>query len=315
MSSIKTRMTFGAAAARAGARWPPADALAPSSRAARMTFRCRISGEPTALRECQQDSRLERPAGENGERAGLVALRARDSAELQVGEAVDVTALEREGARGAEPDAATDHRRVARGRPVGVGTGGATRAAPQLEGDLRSRVRVRRDAGRRKEGAQEHRHIDVVQPALVGRAGVGDAALRVERLDAEPEHVAAGAERQTQREPGAFPQIARQHAAVRHVAVGESTLQRHAALRRRHSRDGEGGREETSECACHGSNPPFWSRSYTEARRAVPYAAQRIAAITRNTSGAIPWMSAPRRIRGADPARTSAAPSMNTQFQ
>src|SRR5207247_8713287 len=136
---------------------------------------------------------LERPAGENGERARLVALRARDRAELQVGEAVDVTALEREGTRGAEPDAATDHRRDARGRPVGVGTGGATRAAPQLEGDLRSGVRVGRDAGRRKEGAQENRHIYVVELALVGRAGVGDAALRVERLDAEPEHVAARA--------------------------------------------------------------------------------------------------------------------------
>src|SRR6266576_2096871 len=144
---------------------------------------------------------LERPAGENGERAGLVARRARDRAELQVGEAVDVTALEREGARGAEPDAATDHRREARGRPVGVGTGGATRAAPQLEGDLRSGVREGRDTGRRKQGAQEDRHIDVVELALVGRAGVCDAALRVECLDAEPEHVAAGAERQAFREP------------------------------------------------------------------------------------------------------------------
>src|SRR6266550_2811266 len=72
---------------------------------------------------------LECPASENQERAGLVALRARDRAELQVGEPVDVTALEREGASGAEPDAATDRRSKSRGGPIGVGTGAATRAA------------------------------------------------------------------------------------------------------------------------------------------------------------------------------------------
>src|SRR5881628_1899442 len=38
--------------------------------------------------------------------------------------------------------------------------------------------------------------------------------------------------------------------------------------------------------------------------RAGTYAAQRIAAITRNTSGAAPWMNAPRRIPAAEPART-----------
>src|SRR5213078_1433347 len=122
---------------------------------------------------------LERPAGQNHERASLVALRARDRAELQVREPVDVTTLEREGACGAEPDATAEHPRVTRGGPIGVGTGAATRAAPQLKGDLRAGVRVGRDAGRWKEGAQENRHVGVVELALVGRAGVGDAALRV----------------------------------------------------------------------------------------------------------------------------------------
>src|SRR6266545_2942231 len=109
-----------------------------------------LPGGRSAPRASHAGDKLERPAGENGERAGLVAVRARDRAELQVGEPVDVTALEREGARGAEPYGATDHRRVTRGGPVGVGASGAASAAAQLKGDLGAGVRIGRDAGRGK---------------------------------------------------------------------------------------------------------------------------------------------------------------------
>src|SRR5438046_10134323 len=62
---------------------------------------------------------LERPAHQNQQRAGLVAIRARHRAELQVGESVDVATLDRKRARGAEAAAAPEHRRIAAGGAIG----------------------------------------------------------------------------------------------------------------------------------------------------------------------------------------------------
>src|ERR1044071_9839906 len=89
----------------------------------------------------QQSNRptfLERPPCENQERPGLVALRARDRAELQIRQAVDVAALDGERARGAEARAAADHRSVAGGRPVGVGARRRAGTAAQLKRELRT---------------------------------------------------------------------------------------------------------------------------------------------------------------------------------
>src|SRR5258706_12775293 len=98
---------------------------------------------------------LERPPHQNQERAGLVAIRARQRAELQVGEPVDVAALDRERARGAEAGGAPDRRRVAGGGAIGRGAPTATRPASQLEGGLRGGRRESRDTRGREQGGAE----------------------------------------------------------------------------------------------------------------------------------------------------------------
>src|SRR5258706_12089746 len=98
-----------------------------------------------SLRFILENLLVERPTHQNQERAGLVAIRARHRAELQVGESVDVAALDRQRARGAKAGAATDHRRIAGGGTIGRGTRAATRPASQFEGDLRAGIRVGRD--------------------------------------------------------------------------------------------------------------------------------------------------------------------------
>src|SRR5207247_1408464 len=92
----------------------------------------------------QPSNLLECPASQNQERAGLVALRARDRAELQVGEAVDIAALHRERARPAEARAPAAHRRVAGGRPVSAAARRRAGAAAQPEGALQARAALGR---------------------------------------------------------------------------------------------------------------------------------------------------------------------------
>src|SRR5690349_19939131 len=211
---------------------------------------------------------LEGPPHENQERAGLVAIRARDRAELQIGESVDVAAFDRERARRAETGAATDYPCVTGRGTIGRGAGAAPRPASQLEGDLRAGIRVGRDTRRRKQGAQEDWYVDVVELALVGR-GACDAALRIERFNPEPQHVAAGAQGKTGGESRPFRQIPGQDAAVRYVPVRQATLQCHAALCRGQRREPGQPRDEAGQCACHGYSPPFCLGSYTRPRGIV----------------------------------------------